>query len=115
MQRSQSWSIIVFCYNEAGTIAAVIDSAEEFFRKAGCTDHEVIVVDDGSTDGSREIILAQAGKYRDVQHVIHAKNKGIGHALRSGYSRVTKENVTAIPGDGQFDVNELLPFARLDD
>ena len=45
----------------------------------------------------------------------HEKNKGIGEALCSGYKNATKENVLITCGDGQFDLNELLPFKEIDD
>ena len=114
MERTrQSWSIIVFSYNEAGTLRSVIDSVEQFFETTGCVRNEVVVVDDGSTDDSREIVRTAAEEFSNIRAVYHPRNLGIGHALRSGYAAVRYENVSAVPGDGQFNVAELVPFASL--
>ena len=96
-------SIIVFCYNEHASIGQVIQSSLDIAAKLG-DDHEVIVVDDGSTDGSQEVIA----QYDSIKYIRHPQNKGIGAALRSGYAAAIKEYVCAVPGDGQFDLTELL-------
>jgi len=109
----QSWSIIVFCYNEEGTLLSVIESVEDFFQRIQCTESEIVIVDDGSTDNCREIARKAVETYPNVRTVHHSSNLGIGRALRSGYAAVLHENVSAIPGDGQFDVAELIPYADL--
>lgn len=69
---------------------------------------ELIIVDDGSTDGTSEIIQSQLDIAPFIHYIKHATNKGIGMALRAGYEASTKEFVCAIPGDGQFDIKELI-------
>lgn len=96
-------SLVIFCHNEGGNIEKVVQSC---IRVAGkiAESYEVIVVDDGSSDNTKELL----GQFSGIKVVCHETNMGIGMALRSGYTSATKEFVCAIPGDGQFDVEELL-------
>ncbi|HEU4717945.1 MAG TPA: glycosyltransferase family 2 protein [Bacteroidia bacterium] len=113
-ETGQSWSVLVFCYNEAGTVKQVAESVLDFFHKIHCDDHEIIIVDDGSTDGSAAIIDTFAKEHPSVRVIRHEKNRGIGQALLSGYFAATKENITAVPADAQFDVNELSAFPEVE-
>ena len=101
-------SIVVFCYNEAGNIQMVISNVLEFME-SNFSEFEVIIVNDGSLDGS-DIIIESFGKLHPVKvNVIHhPRNLGIGMALQTGYKSARGEYVCAIPGDGQFDINQLL-------
>jgi acetyltransferase-like isoleucine patch superfamily enzyme len=113
---NQSWSIVVFCFNEVGTVAQVIKDTIALFDEHRRGLYEVLVVDDGSDDGSSGKIEGLAKGRPDVVRVIrHEKNEGIGGALRSGYRASLNENVCAVPTDGQFDVHELLPHLNIDE
>ncbi|MEO6694994.1 MAG: glycosyltransferase family 2 protein [Ignavibacteria bacterium] len=107
---NQSWSVIIFCYNEEDTIGNVIEKSNEFLTKNKISESEIIVVDDGSTDGSEKIIRSCLLKFNKINYIRLPKNMGIGKALSTGYENSRNENVVAIPGDGQFDINELKPF-----
>ncbi len=112
---NQSWSIVVFCFNEVGTVREVIDRIAELFDRYRPGLYKIVVVDDGSTDGSYEKILDAARAHPDVIQVIrHEKNAGIGATLRDGYAAAQNENLTAVPADGQFDVSELIPYLNID-
>jgi glycosyltransferase involved in cell wall biosynthesis len=109
------WSIIIFCYNEQTALATVIQSALQFIRHPERADSEIILVDDGSTDGSSAICVQATAQHPEVHLIRHPHNRGIGAALKSGYDTASKDWVCAIPGDGQFDVFELVgipPLAR---
>lgn len=67
-------------------------------------------MDDGSSDGTEKVVR----QYPQLKYIRHSANKGIGTALQTGYSSASKEFVCAIPGDGQFDVSELLQVKRFD-
>lgn len=111
--RPQSWSLIVFGYNEAATVGSVVEDAEKLLAEICPGKGEVIAIDDGSTDGSAAILDGLAQRYANLKVVRHGRNLGIGHALRSGYAAATGENCCAVPADGQFDLAEIRPYARL--
>src|SRR5215813_1084283 len=111
----QSWSVVVFCFNEAGTIKELLDRIVDFFETHRKGLYEIIIVDDGSTDGSREKIREATQKHEKTMRIIrHEKNLGIGETLRDGYTAARNENVTAVPADGQFDIEELLPYLDIE-
>lgn len=109
----QSWSIVVLCFNEAANIERVVGDVERLLAEIAPAEHEIVIVDDGSTDGSRALLEELAARTPSVRLALHERNLGIGEALRTGYRLARFENVCAVPGDGQFDLEELRPWARL--
>lgn len=107
--QKQSWSVGLLCYNEVKTIR---DVAEKALRNLEllASEYELIIVDDGSKDGSTDVIRELAAQYKQVVPVIHGINKGIGMGINSFYQHVRFDNVFLTAGDGQFDIDELLPF-----
>ena len=92
-------SVIIPCYNEQGTIASLIAMVQ-----ASPWVQEIIVVDDGSQDKSREILEAISDP--QVRVIIHAANQGKGAALRTGFSHATAEFVIVQDADLEYDPSE---------
>jgi glycosyltransferase involved in cell wall biosynthesis len=108
-----SWSVIIFCYNEAGNLEQTARRCLHFLQQQAKS-FEIIIVNDGSTDATREVCHALEQSIPELQIITHPVNMGIGMALRTGYERAKHTYVCAIPGDGQFDSRELLQVASFE-
>ena len=107
-------SISVFfpCYNEQDNVARTVEQALAALKKLNA-DFEVIIVDDGSSDGTGRIADEIASRNSRVKVVRHPTNLGYGAALQSGFKAVAKKLVFYTDGDGQFDINEMPPLLPL--
>lgn len=92
-------SVVIPVYNEAGTIREIIQRV-----LAAPSEKEVIVVDDGSTDGTREILRREAPN--GVVVLFQDSNRGKGAALRAGFQKVTGDIVLVQDADLEYDPAE---------
>jgi glycosyltransferase involved in cell wall biosynthesis len=99
-------SVFFPAYNDSGTIASLVIRALEAAARL-TPNHEVIVVNDGSTDSTAQILDALTQVYPTLRIVTHSVNRGYGGALRSGFSAASKEIVFYTDGDGQYDPAEM--------
>lgn len=91
-------SVVIPCYNEVATIGPLLDAV----RAAPWPELEVIVVDDGSTDGTRERLSGELRGKVD-QLALHEGNRGKGAALRTGFRLATGELVVVQDADLEYD------------
>jgi glycosyltransferase involved in cell wall biosynthesis len=93
-------------YNDGGTIASLVILAVQVASKL-TPDFEVIVVNDGSTDSTKDILDDLERTYPNVRAIHHPLNRGYGAALRTGFAAATKEFIAYTDGDAQYDPAEL--------
>lgn len=106
-----SLSIFFPAYNDAGTIASLALVAHMTAREL-TDDYEVIVVEDGSPDHTGALVDEMARHFPWLRVVHHAKNRGYGGALRTGFETASKELVFYTDGDAQYDPRELATLWR---
>lgn len=101
-------SISVFfpCYNEQANVAKVAEQAVGVLEGLGA-DYEILIVDDGSADGTGRIADEIAAGNDRIRVIHHERNLGYGAALQSGFRAARKELVFYTDGDGQFDLAEM--------
>ena len=99
-------SVVVPCFNEEGNIARVVGQAAEVGRRLA-SDLEIIVVDDGSTDDTAQVLATLGESVPELTIVSHPQNRGYGVAVRSGLDRAAMDCIFLTDGDGQFDLDEL--------
>jgi len=104
--RRHAVSFVLPAYNEEENIDKAIEDTVAI-AEHHCSVFDVIVVDDGSTDRTAELVTAAAGRYPEVRLVQHPTNLGYGQALRSGFADARLDYVFYTDSDNQFDMNEL--------
>jgi len=98
------WSVVIPAFNEAGRLPAYLDAVVSYFE--GCDEpYEVIVVDDGSTDGTAEVVRVR--QYPFVRVIRLAQNSGKGAAVRAGMLAARGAYRLFTDADGATPIEEL--------
>lgn len=115
--RWPSLTVVIFAYNEAENIGPTLDETAAWIAEA-VEDWEIVVVDDGSSDGCADAARTAAAPYGErVRVVAYRPNRGIGGALKTGFAAASKAWVTQLPADGQIapaELDGLLDVLRAD-
>jgi glycosyltransferase involved in cell wall biosynthesis len=99
-------SIVIPVYNEKATIAEILRRVQEVKLKAA---KEIVVVDDYSTDGTRQWLKRLAHR-PGLKVVFHDKNRGKGAALRTGFGQASGEIVLIQDADLEYDPGNIPSF-----
>ena len=99
-------SVFFPCYNDAATIGGLVGRVARTIDDLGI-DGDIVVVNDGSSDESAEVLTAVAAIEPRLRVVTHERNGGYGAALRTGFAAADREWVFYTDGDGQYDPGEL--------
>jgi glycosyltransferase involved in cell wall biosynthesis len=105
-RRVEALSVLFPAYNDAGTIPSMVIGARLAARRLA-SDYEIVVVNDGSSDHTAEVLAELETVFPELRVIHHAKNRGYGGALRSGFQAATKELIFYTDGDAQYDPREM--------
>lgn len=110
-QKLSSLSIFMPAFNEEGNIVATLADADKAAKDI-TNDYEIIVVDDGSTDQTSEIIEKISETDPHLKLVHHTTNRGYGAAVKTGLAACKKDWIFFTDSDGQFHYDELSNFVK---
>ena len=113
VQRDQgrpAFSFVVPCYNEAPNLAATVAEIETSARDSGLASFEIVMVDDGSSDGTADAIHAIADSKPHVRPVINPRNLGLGGAYKAGLTAADGIHVMMVPGDNAHPAHGITPI-----
>lgn len=114
MAKTKQLSIVIPCFNEKATIESILKEIDDV--NLGPTKKEIIIVDDGSTDGTREIVEKLAQKDASIKFLFQETNQGKGAALKRGILESSGDVVVIQDADLEYDPQEykrlLYPIER---
>lgn len=114
MNKTKKLSVIMPCYNEKDTIEKII--AEVVAVDLGTTQKEIVIIDDCSKDGTRDILKKLAKQHKSIKLIFQDHNQGKGAALKRGFLESTGDVVIVQDADLEYDPQEykrlLYPIER---
>ena len=105
-------SVVIPAYNEEGSIAATVESIVTTLSGEQI-DHDVIVVDDSSTDGTADVVAGLAQEHPQVRCLPSPYRNGFGFAVRAGLEAFEGDAVAIVMADGSDSPEDLVAYQRL--
>lgn len=102
----QSLTIVLPCYNERENIAATLNDVMQWVDATG-KHAEIVAVDDGSSDGTPQLLRQAADGDPRIRVVAHQQNQGYGAAVRTGCDAAQNEWIVFMDSDGQFHASDI--------
>jgi len=102
-------TVVVMAFNEVATVKGVVAELLAALE-ALARPHELLIVDDGSSDGTEEAVVRIAAAHPAARVVRHAENRGLGGVYRTGFAEARGRFLTFFPADGQFPPSILADF-----
>src|SRR6516225_796992 len=104
-------SVIIPAHNEEGHIAETVQNLAAALREAGIA-HEILVVNDNSTDGTERILATLSDADTAVRYINNSPPNGFGFAVRRGLAEFRGEAAAIVMADGSDDPADLIAFYR---
>jgi glycosyltransferase involved in cell wall biosynthesis len=101
-------SIVIPVYNEKNTIKEIVD----LVLAVRGIEKEIVIVDDGSTDGTVEVLKEIGQEHPDIKIVIKGENRGKGHTLKVGFKETTGDYVIIQDADLEYDPQDYKKLLR---
>jgi dolichol-phosphate mannosyltransferase len=102
-------SVVVLAFNEVENLRPAADELRQELLQLGCV-WELLIVDDGSNDGTGPLADCLAAEHAGLRVVHHAENLGLGGAYRTGFREARGEWLTFFPADAQFPASIIGQF-----
>ena len=106
MREKPQVSIFLPAFNEEGNIECAVRSAVDVLSDL-CSDYEILVIDDASTDSTGKIADDLAKENPKIRVIHHPENRKLGGAMRTGFAEASKEYIFYVDGDNPVDLKDL--------
>lgn len=104
-------SVVIPAHNEEGNLRRTIDALDDTLTRAEIP-HEILVVNDHSTDGTGEMLELLATRYAQLRSVPNLRQPGFGNALNTGLDEFRGDAVVMVMADGSDDPDDIVAYYR---